>query len=454
MTLQSRRSFILTSAVLTASLLATACGNAQPATPADSAKEPKGDTAQAPAFELKEPVELSMYYKYGEAVFNRDFKEPIEKKYPMIKLTLVPKVEQEMIATGNVPDIIALDSPVDWTLMVKEQNMQFDLSDLVKLHKFDLGKLDASIVEQMKPYAGDNKLYALPAGRGAIMMYYNKAIFDKFGVPYPSADKPMNWDETYELAKKFTRTEGGVAYRGIDLDFPLQPFSQFSSALVDPKTGKSNAQSNPELKRALELLKKFYEIPGAFTDPDPTKQIGNGQADFVNTQNVALYPRTQIWNPLIAAEKENGFKWDIAPYPVWSDKPDLQPTILANLMAITPTSKNKDAAFLAISYLASEENQRFRGEQAYTVPILSDKSIMNTYGSAHPDLKVKQMKAAVSLKSSLPPKELHEYESIGLSVLNQAAKAMAKDKKDINTILREMEEETNKRIAEAIAKKQ
>lgn len=445
---QSKTMF--TSALLSISLATAACGSSSPGAVGENKQEPAANT---PAFELKEPVELTMFYRYGEAVFNRDFKEPIEKKNPMIKLTLVPKIEQEMIATGNVPDIIALDSPVDWAFTVKEHNMQLDLGDLVKLHKFNLGQIDSGYIEQMKPYAGDDKLYALPVGRGAIMMYYNKSIFDKFGIPYPSADKPLTWDETYELAKKLTRTEGGVAYRGIDLDFPIQPFNQLSSATVDSKTGRSNALTNSEMKKHLELLKKFYEIPGAFTDPDPTKQIGNGQTDFVQTQNVALYPRTQIWNPVINAERDAGLKWDIAPYPVWSDKPDLQPTVLANLMTITPTSKHKDAAFLAISYLASEENQKLRGDNAYTVPISSNKTILGTYGVAHPDLKSKQMKAAVSLKSALPPKEIHEYESIGLNELNVAAKNMAKDRKDINTVLREIDENTNKKINEAIAKK-
>ena len=44
------------------------------------------------------------------------------------------------------------------------------------------------------------------------MLYFNKDLFDKAGVPYPSAD--MTWDEYEELAKKMTSGEGSAKVYG------------------------------------------------------------------------------------------------------------------------------------------------------------------------------------------------------------------------------------------------
>jgi ABC-type glycerol-3-phosphate transport system substrate-binding protein len=55
--------------------------------------------------------------------------------------------------------------------------------------------------------------YSYPANVNADILIYNKALFDRFGVPYPKQN--ITWDEFFELAKKMTRGEGANKVYGI-----------------------------------------------------------------------------------------------------------------------------------------------------------------------------------------------------------------------------------------------
>ena len=59
-------------------------------------------------------------------------------------------------------------------------------------------------------WTGSN--YTLPFRKDWYMLFYNKDLFDKAGVAYPSAD--MTWDEYEELAKQMTSGEGSSKVYG------------------------------------------------------------------------------------------------------------------------------------------------------------------------------------------------------------------------------------------------
>lgn len=65
------------------------------------------------------------------------------------------------------------------------------------------------VADQLKM---DGSSYTLPFRKDWYMLYYNKDLFDKAGVEYPSAD--MTWDEYEELAKNMTTArESSKVYR-------------------------------------------------------------------------------------------------------------------------------------------------------------------------------------------------------------------------------------------------
>jgi multiple sugar transport system substrate-binding protein len=78
----------------------------------------------------------------------------------------------------------------------------------MKAGKFDLSRLGKGAVDAVKVSSGGQYLEAVPYVQNFSANYYNKGIFDKFGVAYPKDG--MTRDDATDLARKLTRSDGGV----------------------------------------------------------------------------------------------------------------------------------------------------------------------------------------------------------------------------------------------------
>ena len=84
---------------------------------------------------------------------------------------------------------------------------------VLDLSKYVESDLDKSIVADWDPaqykamFDASGRQFGLPKYQGTLVLYYNKDIFDKYGVPYPDA----SWDQDDYLAamKKLTRDTNG-----------------------------------------------------------------------------------------------------------------------------------------------------------------------------------------------------------------------------------------------------
>ncbi|RKN71832.1 extracellular solute-binding protein [Paenibacillus ginsengarvi] len=106
---------------------------------------------------------------------------------------------------------------------------------------------------------GKDYLIGIPYTRNFSALYYNKTIFDKFGVAYPK--EGMTWSEYADVAKRVTRTEGGIQYRGLEPNVPKRVGAQLSLPLVDPKTNRA-ALNTEQWKKVLTQMTDIYKIPG------------------------------------------------------------------------------------------------------------------------------------------------------------------------------------------------
>ncbi|WP_374017918.1 extracellular solute-binding protein [Paenibacillus thiaminolyticus] len=101
----------------------------------------------------------------------------------------------------------------------------------------NLGVINNGIVEIQRALDPDGTglLYGMPIEGTQKALYYNKAIFDKFGVDYPRDG--MTWDEIQDLAKQVTAERDGVKYRGLSFGHYSIPLTQFGVNGTDPETG-------------------------------------------------------------------------------------------------------------------------------------------------------------------------------------------------------------------------
>jgi multiple sugar transport system substrate-binding protein len=115
------------------------------------------------------------------------------------------------IAAGNAPDIVGPVGIEGGNLFPKQW---LELIDFVEKYKVDLSGVNPSLVEFYKNDGGTSLPYAVYPS----FIFYNKALFDEIGLPYPPEKvgdtyqgKPWDWNTLRELSLELTVDENGVA---------------------------------------------------------------------------------------------------------------------------------------------------------------------------------------------------------------------------------------------------
>lgn len=386
-----------------------------------------------------EPVTLKFIIEVDEETFRIRYKEQIEEKFPNITLelanaSLTPEGLQELNARGDIPDLYVMHQGYD---MLKELDMLEPLDPYIEQSGFDLGVINDGIVEIQRALDPDGAglLYGMPIEGTQRALYYNKAIFDKFGVDYPR--EGMTWDDILDLAKQVTAERDGVKYRGLSFGHYSIPITQFGVNGTDPETGEVLLTKEPAFQQFFEMLDKYRSIPG-MVDPSDYSYT------FNNDQNVAMtivsLPTLPLYNAI------QGLDFDIVSVPEWPDHPGIGPSVPAISISINKHSKHKDAAWAVIAHLASQEGQLVLSRVG-SPPTIRNAEAFDQYSAADMEAADKkynirpifeQRMASISNFSPYGPLVTFFYDDY----INQKARTfVTTPDKDVATFLREMEEE-------------
>lgn len=432
--------------------LVSACGgnNNAPASGNAASNTPSADKGSAEQADFKklgdEPLKLTFYSTgatFTDVEFEAMIAGPIHAKYPNVtieRITPAATTTPEEVLSTHVPDIIfgSVQQRVIRTGVYQ------DLRELIKKHNFDESRLKPIGYDYIKDITkgkGDAVL-ALPFNINQHVMYYNKDIFDKFGVPYPT-EKQLTWDEAVELGTKLTRTENGVNYVGLVVDNLTGLSKSLGLPYLDRETGQA-ALDTPEWLRVFELYKRILEIPGYIT-PDGT---WNWTRDhFMKDQNVAIRVSwlANMVGPLEELRQQGvEFNWDIAPAPNFSDQLGTTREAQIHSIAINSQSPHQDEAFQVIAEILSGEGQRIIAKNG-RVPSIINPELEKDYGT---EIPVLQGKTVQNVFIGEPRQEhyIHPYESSISIRLTEAAEDLAIHGLDVNSAIRKATEAINKDV--------
>jgi multiple sugar transport system substrate-binding protein len=414
--------------------LATGCGNGN-----KNGAEPGAAAKTEPVTLLFYTAQNGNYAK--EENFESDIGQFIKAKFPHIKLEHIHTAKgseyQDLIGAGKIPDIV-LDSSSNVTSAIIRNGLQYDMTALLQKQKFDLNRIDPALLQVVRNY-GDGKLNGLPFLGSNYLMFYNKDVFDKFGVPYPRDG--MTWDETYELAKKLTRTDGGVQYNGFQADPGLLlKYNPRSLGFLDAKEDKPEVATEA-WKQYVAHVKRFYDIPN-----NPVSNVDN-------------FPKGQYALAVHVAEKVIGWpqanpnlNWDVVAAPVFKDAPGVGLQSNFYSLFVTGQSKHKDEAAAVIAHLLSDEVQTQLSKKGLITPLVG-KDVQKAFGDNMPELKGKNVQAVYANKYAPPPPARANGLTFvdGSSKMRAAFVDMMKTNEDINTVLRKAEDAIKQDIAAAKA---
>jgi ABC-type glycerol-3-phosphate transport system substrate-binding protein len=422
-------------------MLLSSCSNSQ-GTPEMAKAENKLE-------EPKAPVELVFQELSGgtEEQFNDFYGNRIRKKLPNYSIKFIRSEKgttfPELMAANQRVDIVI--STVN-TIMQRISGAEYDMTDLLKTHNVDLSTLETPVIEGMQQMF-DGKLYALPVKQVKQVMFYNKGLFDKFGVPYPK--NGMTWEETAELSKIMTRSDGGKAIFGF-VASPVHVLSsnQLSKPYLDQRTLKPTFLD----KEWPQLYQAYFLAVGS--DPslkNRTLQLKRlpYRKEFTNTQEVAMFGFNSQF-PFDSPEDIALIDWDLVSLPTFTSMPNTGSQSLPVTVAITSMAQNKDAAMEAIKALISEDTQSDFSKKGI-IPILSADSLKKVFAT-ETIYKDKNWQAIFH-----NPFAKLSFKSNYDAQIQQYAQDTARDLisgtiPDLNTALRKLNEKTEKYV-EAATKK-
>ena len=135
-----------------------------------------------------------------------------------IEMTTFPEGNYDVkvdtaIAAGEAPDLIITYGPQYWL-----DGLLLPLNDMIAEKGIDVSTFSQAIVQGPSEFscAWEDTIYCLGSYQAGAMMFYNKAMFDAAGIPYPEPYPPMSIDEFVDIACRLSDPDNqiwGAAYQ-------------------------------------------------------------------------------------------------------------------------------------------------------------------------------------------------------------------------------------------------
>lgn len=282
----------------------------------------------------------------GEELQTRKKATQIFKKlYPKVKVHEIwlpaDNIDVKLdaaLAAGNAGDVIMM-SP-DWKGL--RSKWFEDLNPYIEKDKLTLESLFTPGVDggYVDP---DGKREGMPTTASDFMIAYNKDIFDKAGVPYPTNE--WTWDEFANIAKQVSSGEGANRTYGIVSHWILQSFAPFvygGSPYNEDWTKQT--LDDPNTVKGYQL---FGDLVKAKAMPDDAAAKSMPMDQMFAAGKAAMYPMGLFEASTIAKNVGKNFHWAI----VMPPKNPSGKTVNIKFQtgfAMNKQSKNKEAAWAYI----------------------------------------------------------------------------------------------------------
>ncbi len=267
---------------------------------------------------------------------------------------LFQTIEVRLSGSSSTPDVYIVDGPLNSSYAIRGNLLELD-------EYFSEEELEPFFDSSIETATFNGNLYSIPYTTSSVGLYFNKEIFDEYGVPYPSETpgERLTWEEVSEIAKKLTIDENndgdneiwGLIIEQIDRPYQLLPLVQSLGGEVISSDGLSTAGylTSDEFLEASEyywnLFNEWKVSPqGLNTSSIAREYFGNGKAAMMLGAD---------WNINRLATFE-GLDFGLASHPYFEGGEAVSPTGSWH-MGINSKTKNVDAAVKFVKFMTSKE---------------------------------------------------------------------------------------------------
>ena len=268
---------------------------------------------------------------------------------------------------GTMPDVFWMHS--NTAQMYMENDILLKLNDYIdKDSSIDMSKYYEGVKDLYT--RSDGNIYALPKDHDTIALLYNKAIFDKYGVEYPT-DK-WTWEDMYAAAKKISEDSKGDVY-GMAMNTSNNQdgwynliYSYGGQVITDDHKGTTIGSD--KAKAGMEMTRKLLTV-GA-----PQSVVAETGTDSLFMSNKVGMITQGSWmiNAFYTAESHADYAWALLPYADLNgngtcEKEERWSAYNGLGWAASAKTKDPDSCYSLIAYFCGEEGQKLQAEKGVTM---------------------------------------------------------------------------------------
>jgi multiple sugar transport system substrate-binding protein len=391
MTISRRRGLVLGAAALAVALATTACGSS--GSKGGSTGAAKGATVSGSDLDAALAAGGDLTVWAWEPTLKKVVTD-FEAKYPKVHVNLVnagtgndqyTALQNAVKAGKGVPDV----AHVEYYALP-----QFELTkSLADLTQFGADKLDGTFTPgPWNAVKSGGAIYGLPMDSGPMALFYNKTVFDKYGITVPTT-----WDEYIAAAKKIHAADPNayIANDTGDAGFTTSMLWQAGGKpyTVDGTTVGVNFSDagTQKFTAAWQQL-----IDGKLLAPISSWSDGwyKGLADgSIATLTIGAW----MPGPLESGVKGGTGQWRVAPMPQWTAGDKVTAENGGSSLAVMNASSNQKLAYAFVKYATVDEGAQSRvdnGAFPATTKQLNSPDFQNKVDPYFGDEKINQVLAA------------------------------------------------------------
>ena len=268
---------------------------------------------------------------------------------------------------GELPDVFWMHS--NTAQMYMENDLLLDLNSYIEADSnIDLANYYEGVTNLYT--RSDGVHFALPKDHDTIALLYNKAIFDEYGVEYPTDD--WTYEDMYEAAKTITEASGGDVY-GMAMNTSNNQDGWYNfiyayGGQVITDDHKGTTIGSDESKAGMEMLRKILEVSA------PQTVVAETGTDslFMSGKTAMITQGSWMINAFYTAENHDDYAWAMLPYADKNgngscDEGERWSAYNGLGWAAAYNTEDPKAAYDLISYFCSEKGQKEQAEYGVTM---------------------------------------------------------------------------------------
>ena len=259
-------------------------------------------------------------------------------------------------ASGDAPDVFLINYR-DYSPFVQRGAVQ-PVGQLLEQEGVDPADY---YPEPLRAFTYDGELQCMPQNISSLVVYWNRGLFAKAGVPAP---KP-GWSWTEFVATARALTEDGVKGVGIDPSITrMAPFIWSSGGtIVEDDAAPTRTTLHESGARA--ALEAVADLIGTGATPSKEQVAAQGLEEQFMTGKLAMFLSSRVEVP--ALREQRGLDFDVADLPVMGEPASV---LHSDAYCVAKSSGNHAAAARFVAYAVGQQGQTITALGGRTVPSL------------------------------------------------------------------------------------